>query len=605
MELNLETDIQNLQLVKAEREISRDEQLKVIAQLLGYKTMPVDIITFLDDPYYMGAVSKNLYPFWREILIKIFPTPLHTAYPILVFTGAIGTGKSTAVRFMAEYMKHRIMCLRNPHDTFQLVPGKNLKFSFFHKTSTLAQTDFLDVMYDWELLSPYFKELHDQGRLDKIEQVGDSIRTNTGIGSDVLFYNLSELNFIPFESAHAKLDQALKRWSSRFDRFINYFGMVIIDTSSQGDDSIADDFIANNPYGEKVLAIHTCKWNVRKHLNYYGNKGWFKVFIGDSTHQPFIVKPEVGKVITSDMDQDRVIEVPEECRADFEFDLITALQDQAGVSVSMTDRFFPDPTNLLKCFSLPQYGPDVVKFDFYDKSDKLIYRFEKTINLIPRDKIIFIRFDIGVVSDNTGLAIGYFDKWVTYDTDKKVRQPRIVVPLAVGINRFEGQETPIYQLFEFIMDLKDKFEIGCVTVDQFASRQLLQQCTVEGVKNQYLSVDRTDEAYVYTKSLANAGLLSLPKNELLRKECCELRRVGNKIDHPSVWNPEFGKGITEKGSKDISDAVSGVVFNIFQNIDYAGLLSTKYNVKELATSFSDRSRTSKDAYFQDMLRNLY
>jgi hypothetical protein len=120
-----------------------------------------------------------------------------------------------------------------------------------------------------------------------------------------------------------------------------------------------------------------------------------------------------------------------------------------------------------------------------------------------------------------------------------------------------------------------------------------------------LSVDRTDEAYVYTKSLANAGLLELPKNELLRKEFCELRRVGNKVDHPSVWSPEHGKGISEKGSKDISDAVSGVVFNIFQNIDYAGLLSTKYNANSLAEGYSNRYRTSRDSHFQDRLKELF
>jgi hypothetical protein len=318
---------------------------------------------------------------------------------------------------------------------------------------------------------------------------------------------------------------------------------VIIDTSAQGDDSIADDFIKNNPYGDDVYAIYTNQWLVREHLHWYGRAGWFKVFTGDGTHQPFIIKPEAGKVVTPDMDQDRVIDVPEEMRGDFEFDLITALQDKAGISVSATDRFFPDTTNLKKCFDLPQYGPDVVKFDFYDKTDKLIYRFNKSIESIPRDKIIFIRYDIGVTGDNCGLAIAYFDKWYVlkdlaaadkFSSPKEVRFPIINIPLAVGINRYEGTETPISHLFEFIMDLNDIFEIGCFTADQFASRQLLQDLKREGVTNQYLSVDRTDEAYVYTKSLANRGLLHMPGNVLLETEFCQLRRVGNKIDHPAT-----------------------------------------------------------------------
>lgn len=532
-ELTIENEIRELQLQKA-KESSRDKQLEILANLLGYREMPVDIDTFMDDPYYMGKVSANLYPFWRKLLRELFPTPLHTSTPILVFTGAIGTGKSTCVRFIAEYLKYRLACLVNPYDTFKFVPGKNLKFSYFHKTNTLAQTDFVDVMDTWEEMSPFFKEAFEAGRLSFLEQVCDSTRSNNNIGSDVLFYNLSELNFINYESAHEKLDAALKRWSSRFEMLTNYFGFVIIDTSSQGDDSIADDFIKNNPYGDKVRSVFTNKWLVREHLNYYGQKGWFKIFTGDGTHQPFIVNPEAGRIITPDMDPDRVIDVPEECRADAQFDLITFLQDAAGISTSSTDRFFPDTTQLHKDFDLPQFGPDVVKFDFYDKTDKLIYRFDRSLNEIPPDKIIYVRYDIGVTGDNTGLAIAYFDKWKVYDANKIVRQPIIKVPLAVGINRYEGMETPIYHLFEFLMDLNQKFEIGRFSADQYASRQLLQDSTRENIPNRYLSVDRTDEAYVFTKTLANNGLLHLPDNHLLKSEFSELRRVGNKIDHPST-----------------------------------------------------------------------
>jgi hypothetical protein len=598
-----DNEVRDLQLFNAEK-MTHADKLKITAELLGYREMPQTWDTFLSDKYYMGDIAENLYPFWKEKGNVVFPDPIHTRYPFLVFTGAIGTGKSTFVRFLAEYMKHRICCLKDPYKTFGFVPGKYLKFSYFHKTGALAQSDFLDVLNSWEELSPYFSELHANGsHLDLIEQVCDSVRSNNNIGSDVIFYNMSELNFINFDSAHEKLDMALKRFNSRFDRIRRYFGLVIIDTSAQGDDSIADDFIKNNPYGDDVYAIYTNQWLVREHMHWYGRAGWFKVFTGDGTHQPFIIKPEAGKVVTPDMDQDRVIDVPEEMRGDFEFDLITALQDKAGISVSATDRFFPDTTNLKKCFDLPQYGPDVVKFDFYDKTDKLIYRFNKSIESIPRDKIIFIRYDIGVTGDNCGLAIAYFDKWYVlkdlaaadkFSSPREVRFPIIDIPLAVGINRYEGTETPISHLFEFIMDLNDIFEIGCFTADQFASRQLLQDLKREGVTNQYLSVDRTDEAYVYTKSLANRGLLHMPSNVLLETEFCQLRRVGNKIDHPAT------------GSKDIADSVSGAVYNLYQNIDKAGQLSVKYKVNQYAKQIEDRTSQGKDlTTFQDMMQSIY
>ena len=134
------------------------------------------------------------------------------------------------------------------------------------------------------------------------------------------------MNFINRDKADEKLDQALKRWDSRFGMFKNYFGHVIIDTSSRGDDSIADDFVNNNPYGDMVMVVNTNQWVVRSHLNYYGKRGWFKVYCGDSLHQPYIISED--RPLVPGLDSDRIIDVPEELRPDFEFDLITALQDK-------------------------------------------------------------------------------------------------------------------------------------------------------------------------------------------------------------------------------------------------------------------------------------
>jgi hypothetical protein len=262
----------NLMLSK----LDKTEQLKVIATALGYKDMPVMVNQYIEDPYYLGDICRNLYPFWKDKLKILYPTEIHTNFPILSLGGAIGTGKSTFVKVMAVYMMHRLASLINCHDTFGLMPGKNLKFSFFTYTAGLAQTDFLDVLADWYESSPYLNELYKQGKLDEFELVADGVRGNANIGSDVLFYNLSELNFIPYEKAWSKLDQALKRFDSRFGRMTDYFGHVILDTSAQGDESISDWFEQNNPYGSKVLVIRTNQWKVREHLNYYGQHGWFK-----------------------------------------------------------------------------------------------------------------------------------------------------------------------------------------------------------------------------------------------------------------------------------------------------------------------------------------
>jgi len=317
-----------LELALKTKELDIDDQVKVAANLLGYKKMPPDIRTFIHDPYYLGNILENLYPFWEEELVDIYPNPISTRYPIIVLRGGIGTGKSTVARICAAYTLTRLLHLKNPHKTFGMVPGKFIDFNFFSYTSGLAQSEFISVLGNWFDKSPYFQDVRKEDGMKGITFTPDGPRGNSAISKDIIFYNLSEINFVPYNKAFQKLDNALKRWDSRFSMFKHYFGHIIIDTSSKGDDSIADAFVESNPY-QDVKVISTNQWKVRAHLNYYGRKGWFKCFIGDSMHSPFIVSEE--KVITPDMDPDRVIDVPEELRSDFEFNIITALQDKIYV----------------------------------------------------------------------------------------------------------------------------------------------------------------------------------------------------------------------------------------------------------------------------------
>ena len=63
-------------------------------------------------------------------------------------------------------------------------------------------------------------------------------------------------------------------------------------------------------------------------------------------------------------------------------------------------------------------------------------------------------------------------------------------------------------------------------------------------------------------------------NALLRKELENLLVApdGSKVDHPDVF-----PGGTERGSKDVSDAVCAAVYNCFKNQD-------KYNIFEILSS---------------------
>lgn len=563
-------------------------QLLAAAKLLGYKRMPPTIEQFIEDDYYLGKTfgKGKLYPYWKQVLMDIFPTPIHTRYLIITLTGAIGSGKSTLAKIIAEYNKCRIDHLKN-FDFFGLARTKAIDFMFFHVSASKAQADFIDSIQMIEKESPYFSG----GMLSNwsVNYKVDGARSNNSIGGDVLFYNLSELNFVKEEVAWYKLDQSLKRFRSRYQKIIGYFGNIIIDTSSRGDDTIVEKFIQDNPF-ENVLTIRAAIWDAKAHLGIYFKKGSFDVYAGDSTNPPFIVTDP--SQITEEMDAERVIKCPMELYADFKFNIEAALQDMAGISTKSSGKLFNDLTPVKESCKLPMHSEEILTVDFFNKSDKLIYQLDRYLRDIPDDKIIFPRYDIGVTGDNAGLAITYFDKYKFYDATKKVRQPIYKTPLAVALSRLQNQETSIYHLFEFILDLKDRFEIGEFTADQFASRQLLQDLTREGVRTRLLSVDRTDTPYLYFKNMVNNGLWSGPSSKLLTKELCELNWKDGKVDHPCT------------GSKDIADAVSGSVWSCYENLDLAAQFSTKYRV-EIHNNWLNERRSDPGDQVQDMLNRIF
>jgi hypothetical protein len=101
------------------------------------------------------------------------------------------------------------------------------------------------------------------------------------------------------------------------------------------------------------------------------------------------------------------------------------------------------------------------------------------------------------------------------------------------------------------------FIFKVITLDQFQSRDTIQQLRLQGMRSEILSVDRNPgishslKEAIYTKSL------NYFDHPLLFKELKELQATdGGKVDHP------YG------GSKDVADAVSGAHWNAVQDTTF-------------------------------------
>jgi len=115
-------------------------------------------------------------------------------------------------------------------------------------------------------------------------------------------------------------------------------------------------------------------------------------------------------------------------------------------------------------------------------------------------------------------------------------------------------EIPILRVAEFIVHLRDLgYNIAFVSLDSYQSRASLQYLESEGINCGLVSVDRTDEEYLFLKGLVLAGKYICPANSIFKRELLNL-----------VWDKQKKKIDHRPGqSKDLTDAVVGSVIGVF------------------------------------------
>lgn len=591
--------------------LTEKDKLLIEAELLGYKELPPTIEEFLDSPYYLGGpdgIGPGLYPYWRNFLKEYFPDPLHVRWQALGLTGAIGCGKSFCSTIISLYSIMKLMKLKDPWKTLGMTHVKSIGFSYLHKTTDQAYNGFIEPILNVMDNVPFFQrntlKAHD------LALIPDGARGNATIGFDICGYLLSELAFLPEEIAKYKLSQAFSRQESRFQGGKNLFTYVIIDSSAKDQDDIVSKFIRENPMGDQFRYQRASIWEAKAHKGYYFNEGSFKMYAGDALHTPQIL--EEGTKISMDLDPDRILTCPMELYPNAKMDPILFLQDKAGISVMATNLFLPFPQHFIDSFKIPKLNTDVITLDFYDKEDKILYKVENGLDIIPKESILYCHLDLALVDDICGLSISYFKEWIKSVDGVKV--PKFSVPIIIGLSRREGQETPLYQILDFFNDLRDEgYTIGKITFDQFASAGLKQDLLRAGFTVDYLSVDRNDKVYNTVKSLIAADQVEFAQNERFKKEVLGLKiidRLKGKIDHDPVTSyfyDEDGNRVPDK-SKDLADSVFGSVYGCFVDLDLSSELASQKATKEQIKAIShylDTPENRSREIFQGMVDSIW
>lgn len=292
---------------------------------------PVDPETFLFDPYYMGRIGKGLYNKWVDVLLEVLDP--NNGYYEFICTGAIGCGKSTVAALALAYRLYWLSCLKDPAQFFGLMHGTPLLLGVYNVFKYKADDNYgmLKVFVEQ---SEYFRE-HFPTLKMKNRSSKDGLYFDRGVyvisgsnelhalGLNLFALLLDELNFMRIPNAPGNtLSQAQKLYTACRRRLESRYmykgtvpGLMVLISSRNVETSWLEHHISEVKGTKGVFIADYALWEVKKEVMGYSGRT-FKVQVGDAFSGSRILDPGEEPAPGS-----KIVEVPEEHRADFERDI--------------------------------------------------------------------------------------------------------------------------------------------------------------------------------------------------------------------------------------------------------------------------------------------
>lgn len=558
---------------------------------IDYKYKPVGIEQFLHDDYYLGRVASNLHPAWKEDLYEIF-RPGSPVFEWLL-TGAIGVGKTTLASIGMVRKMYEMSCLRNPPAYYGLLPESLIVFGVYSITKRQVGDTGYFMMKGFLDSSPYFRSefprsMKIDSKVDFSPTTGQKIQVVPGsqelhaLGLDLFAFLMDEVNFMRVKDnkeAGIQTGQAYQLYNATYTRLQSRFirpggtlpGMMFLLSSRNAQTSFLEEHLRKVKNKPSTYVSDYKLWEVKPASRF--RKKWFQVEVGDRTAQSRILNP--GEEPRRGA---QIVEVPGEFRDPFTEDIDQALRDIAGIATFNLSPLIRDRESIFSSFNEDMTHPfsretlivsidDDVMLEDYFRIDEVCHvtRSKWKPRLNPNHPR-FIHVDIGLTGDALGLAMGHVagltrNKRPNPDgTKSEVINPFIVIDLMARVKGPPGSEVDLSKVRSFILYLSDLFQIAKVTFDGFQSADSVQILKKQDFNAGLLSVDRTDVPYLSLRSAHFDRRLLMYHYQPYEDEVLDLQREINvktpsksTIDHPM----KATKG--GKGSKDVTDAVAGVI----------------------------------------------
>lgn len=559
-----------------------------------YIERPVDIWTFLYHKHFLGELFNNngkstIYPFWMRVMDDIYPSPFYTKFNEVLLSLAIGLGKSTITcGAIAAYEQYKLLCLKNPATYYGLISNSVVVTALFSTTKDLVYDVNWPKLRDSMTVSPWFKKrlnLDEAApkvkslQLDKNVEIQLGSRTQHAISRDVLIAVVDEGNAgILNDQVRDNYNEIYRRRKSRFEAGSRVPGILLACSSPKGQDDFINSRINREKNNPDCLVIdNVAEWDV-KNKGFCGKK--MTVFLGDDKQDGNILEPNAD---LSQYDEQLLLTVPIEYKAEFEKDFIGAVRDIAGRRTIASTSLFKSKTAIAQAFSGPNiFTKDIIELDVRATLDDIQPFISYTnLNMFLKAKYPrFIGVDFGLNGDKFGLAIGYA-KYPdgTTESARKYLDKQYVIEGAVAFKAKTKEGVPSAAVREMIRYFRTLgMSIQLITADK-PGQVMLQDLLRDNFTVQYLSVDTSRVPYFTFKDQVSLRTIQGPDNALLRWELEHLQDDGEKCltGDTKLWTKEYGYiAIKELSNKGINNQ-----FTVLAKNNQGNIVETKaYNAHE-------------------------
>jgi hypothetical protein len=532
-----------------------------LAEKGKWRETPVDFRTFVEHASLLNK-RNILYPEVMRCGIEMNSG----RYVEAVLTGGIGVGKTHLSIYSMAYQVYLLSCMANPHKMYGLDPASFIVMIFQSINKNLAMDVDYRAFREVVEHSPYFENHYrfDHQKLSEmafpnsllIKPVSGAITAS--IGQNVIGGILDEVNFMAvieesklsrdgsvFDQAAANYNSIARRRESRFMKMGVLPGLLCLVSSKNYPGGLTDRKVEEARTNKLIYVYEKRVWDIKP---YDFKPERFRVFAGDPTRHPRILTDED---VVPEADERLVIEVPYEYRFRFENNLIDSIRDIAGFSTQALHPFILNTEAVNRCFGSVK---SILSRDDADFKVTFLKGYPDFIQ--NREEPRFAHVDLSQTRDSTGVAMGHVPgfKMCSRGVDGWEKLPIIQFDFLLEVKPPAGGEILLENVRSVIYKCRENLhlDVRWVSFDAFQSSDSKQLMALKGFSTGHQSVDKTTMPYDLLKQALYDGRVIAPKHEKALRELCTLEfdAKHQKVDHPP------------QGSKDISDAMAGVVYGL-------------------------------------------